>query len=191
MSKMEDQSLRRVFTWLNKYFMVPAFRLGLGGLIGNPLSGYMMVIKTIGRKTGRVRYTPVNYAILDGCVYWLSGFGTRSDWYANLLAHPRIELILPGGACWGEAEPVTDSAEWLRATRQILKNGGFAGFMLGFNPFTASDDIVCQKCQGLPITRIRPVGIASGPADPGGWLWVTMIVFSVIWLLSRWKTKDK
>jgi deazaflavin-dependent oxidoreductase (nitroreductase family) len=186
---MEDERLRRVFNRLNKYFMVPAFRLGLGGLIGNPLTGYMMVIKTTGRKTGRVRYTPVNYAILDGCVYCMSGFGPKANWYANLLAHPCIEIILPGGTYWGEAEAVTDAAESLRATRQILKNGGFAGFMLGFNPFTASDDEVRQKCQGLPITRIRPVGIASGPADPGGWLWVAMILLSSFWLLNRRKKK--
>jgi len=188
---MEDPRLRRAFNRLNKYFMVPAFRLGLGGLIGNPITGYIMVIKAIGRKTGRVRYTPVNYAILDGCIYCMSGFGSGANWYANLLAHPRIELILPGCACWGEAEAVADSAEWSRATRQILQNGGFAGFMLGFNPFTASDDELRQKCQGLPVIRIRPSGIGSGPADPGGWLWAALMFLSIFWILTRRKKKDE
>ncbi len=58
--------VRRIFRVLNKYFMVPMFRLGFAPLMGNPISGYIMVIKTIGRKSGKTRLTPVNYAIIDG-----------------------------------------------------------------------------------------------------------------------------
>ncbi len=53
--------VRRIFWFLNTFFMVPLFRLGLGPFFGNPLSGYIMVLKAIGRKSGKVRYTPVNY----------------------------------------------------------------------------------------------------------------------------------
>ena len=72
---MNRNSLRRIFWYLNRYFMVPMFRLGLGPLMGNPFSGYIMVIKTSGRKSGLTRYAPVNYAILNGSVYCLSGWG--------------------------------------------------------------------------------------------------------------------
>jgi deazaflavin-dependent oxidoreductase (nitroreductase family) len=184
---MEDQGLRRVFSLLNKFFMVPAYRLGLGACISNPLTGYIMVVKTTGRKSGITRYTPVNYALIDGCVYCMSGFGVKSDWYFNVRADPRIEAILPGGALWGVAEEVTDAEEWLRATRQLLRNAGFAGFLLGFNPFTASDDEVREKCQGIPLLRIRPAGVGSGPADPGGWLWVPVWIVWLAWLLYRRK----
>jgi hypothetical protein len=51
---------RQVFQYLNRYFMIPVFRLGLGSLIVNPFSGYIMVIKTIGHKTGAERFTPTN-----------------------------------------------------------------------------------------------------------------------------------
>lgn len=42
--------MRRIFWFLNKFFMVPMFRLGFGPFFGNPLSGYIMVLKAIGRK---------------------------------------------------------------------------------------------------------------------------------------------
>ncbi len=86
---LESRVLRRVFWYLNRYFMVPMFRLGLGPLMVNPFGGYIMVLKTIGRKTGKVRYSPVNYAIMNGNVYCLVGFGHIADWYRNLRANPR------------------------------------------------------------------------------------------------------
>ena len=91
--------MRRIFWFLNKFFMVPMFRLGFGPFFGNPLTGYIMVMKVIGRKTGKVRFTPVNYAIHKGNVYCISGGRKNSDWFHNLLANPEIELILPGGMC--------------------------------------------------------------------------------------------
>lgn len=169
---MEIEPLRKFFRLLNKYFMVPVYRLGLGSFISNPLVGYIMVIKTIGRKTGLVRYAPVNYAILDGCVYCMASWGTKAHWYRNMKAHPAIDVILPGGVLAGDAEDVSDPKEWLQALRQILKNAGFAGFFLGFNPFTAPDEVLRQKCEGLPVVRIQPVGVHSGASDPGGRFWL-------------------
>lgn len=67
--------LRRFFWFLNKFFMVPMFRLGWGGLRANPFSGYIMVLKVIGRKSGKQRPTPVNYAIHQGSIWCISGGG--------------------------------------------------------------------------------------------------------------------
>lgn len=174
--------MRRFFWFLNRLFMVPAFRLGLGPFMGNPLTGYIMVLRTTGRKTGRARFTPVNYAIQGGCIYCLAGFGRGAHWYQNVRANPNIQLILPGGSLAGVAEDVSDPEESVRAARQVLKNGGFAGFFLGFNPFTAPDAVVREKTMDLPLVRIRPTGIGSGASDPGGWLWV-VVALAIIWLI--------
>ena len=71
--------MRRLFWFLNKFFVVPIFRLGLGPWFGNPFSGYIMVLKAIGRKTGKIRFTPVNYTIYQGNVYCISAGRETSD----------------------------------------------------------------------------------------------------------------
>jgi deazaflavin-dependent oxidoreductase (nitroreductase family) len=171
-----DDFLRRIFRLLNKFFMVPVFRMGLGRFMGNPVSGYIMVLKTIGRKSGLVRYAPVNYAVLDGKIYCLSGFGKLSHWYKNLQAQPQIDLILPSVTLSGEAATVTEPDEWLTAARQILKNSGFAGLLAGINAFSISDEDLREKGKDMVVIRITPNGIFAGTADPGGrfWVWLTM-----------------
>ncbi len=177
-----DDFLRFIFRQLNKFFMVPAFRVGLGRFVGTPFGGYVMVLKTIGRKTGLVRYAPVNYAILNGKVYCLSGFGKIAHWYKNLLAIPDIEVILPSVSISGRAEVVDDPGEWLLAARQILKNSGFAGFAAGYNPWKVSDDELRRKGAEMIVLRITPNGIHAGAADPGGklWLWLTLATVLVV-----------
>ncbi|HEX7621902.1 MAG TPA: nitroreductase/quinone reductase family protein [Anaerolineales bacterium] len=92
---------RRGFSIFNKLFMVPMFRLGFGPFIGNSITGYIMVLKTIGRKTGKVRYSLVSYAIHKGNVYCLAGWGRLTDWNRNLIASREVEIMLPGGTLLG------------------------------------------------------------------------------------------
>jgi deazaflavin-dependent oxidoreductase (nitroreductase family) len=176
--------LRRFFWVLNKTFMVPIFRLGFGPLFGNPVSGYVMVIRTTGRKTGRFRYTPVTYSIANGSVYCLAGFGRISDWYRNAQVTPEVSLLLPGGAVSGHVEEVGDDNERVTATRQIFKNAGFIGFLEGFNPFRASDEVIKAKTAEMPVLRIRPSGLANGPCDPGGWAWIWGPVLTVLAIVA-------
>ena len=177
---MNRSSMRRFFRFLNRLFMVPMFRLGLGALIVNPVSGYIMVLKTVGRKTGKARRTPLNYALLDGCVYCVAGWGTIAHWYRNLQATPNVEILLPGGSVSGNAEPVDEAAERVRAIRQVMKNGGFAGFFMGFNPWTAPDSLIQARTSDLPVVRIRPTGIGSGAGDPGGWMWLLILLVCAV-----------
>ncbi len=179
--------LRKIFWFINTFFMIPFFQLGLGFFFGNPFSGYIMVLKTIGRKSGKLRYAPVNYAIHNGSLYCVSGGRQTSDWYRNLKANPLIDVILPGGAIQGQVTEVTDPDERLQVTRRVLQNAGFAGFFEGYNPFTITDAELAAKSADLPLLRIRPVGLGSGPADPAGWawIWVFVLIILLIWALLR------
>jgi deazaflavin-dependent oxidoreductase (nitroreductase family) len=179
--------MRRIFWFLNKFFMAPMFRLGFGPFFGNPVSGYIMVLKAIGRKSGKVRYAPVNYAIYHGDIYCISGGRQTSDWYKNLLANPEIEVILPGGAIYGRVTETEAGTERIVIVRQILKNAGFAGFFEGYNPFTITDEELAQKIADLPLLRIQPIGLGSGASDAGGWAWIWMVVATIllIVLLAR------
>ena len=178
--------MRRIFWYLNKYFMVPLFRLGLGPIFCNPLSGYMMVLKTIGRKSGKTYYTPVNYAIHKGNVYCISGGRRGSDWFRNLLANPEIEIILPGGAIFARAEEVSDVNEKILVARRVLINAGFAGFFEGYNPRRIRDDQLQAKIEDLPLLRFQPLGLGNGAADPSGWTWIWLILMTIafVWGLA-------
>ncbi len=176
--------MRRIFWFLNKFFMVPMFRLGFGPFFGNPLTGYIMVIKAIGRKTGKVRFAPVNYAIHKGNVYCISGGRKNSDWYRNLLAIPKVELILPGGCLYTHMEEVHSLDERRVIIRQILKNAGFAGFFEGYNPWRISDEELMQKSADLPLLRFHPLGVGNGPSDAGGWVWIWTFAVTILIVLA-------
>lgn len=171
--------MRKIFRVVNKYFMVPVFRLGLGSLLVNPLSGYIMVLKVIGRKSGKIRFAPVNYAIHEGAVYCLSGGRKASDWYKNLLAHPKIEVILPGGAIFGNVTEESDYETRRIVIRQVLKNAGFAGFFEGYNPWTITDEALLPKIADIPLLKITPIGIGNGATDPAGWLWLAWLALAL------------
>jgi deazaflavin-dependent oxidoreductase (nitroreductase family) len=171
--------MRRIFWFLNKFFMVPMFWLGFGPFFGNPFSGYIMVMKVIGRKTGRVYLIPVNYAIHRGDVYCISGGRTTSDWFRNLLANPEVDLIMPGGSVHARVEEATDPQEKLVLARQVLKNAGFAGFFEGYNPYKITDAELAHKIEGLPLLCFHPQGLGSGPYDAGGGVWIWTFVTTI------------
>ncbi len=182
--------MRRIFRFFNKVFMVPMFRLGFGPFFGSPLIRYIMLLKVIGRRSGKVRYAPVNYAIADRKVYCISGYRQGSDWLKNLRAHPQLEAILPAGAIHGMAVEVSDPLVRLRLIRQVLKNAGFAGFFEGYNPFRISDEELAKRTADLPLICITPDGMGSGASDPDGWAWIWTpvslgLLALVMWLLLR------
>ena len=175
--------LPRIFWFFNKFFMVPMFRLGFGPFFGNPFSGYIMVLKVVGRKTGKIRYAPVNYTIHDGNIYCISGARQSSDWFRNLKSNPQVEVIMPTGPIFGRVEEVITAQERHSVMRHILQNAGFAGFFEGYNPFTISKEKLLAKSADLPVLRIHPTGLGSGASDPGGWAWVWVVVITIalIW----------
>lgn len=180
--------LRRLFWMLNKFLVVPSFRLGLGALLGSPYGGYVMVIKNRGRKSGKIRYTPVNYDIEQGQVYCAAGFGKISHWYKNIVADPQVELILPGGAVAAQAEVLPYGSSWLNHMRQVMKNSGFAVFLFGgFNPFTCSDEELREATEDYILLRFTPTGVGKGPSDRGGWMWLLPLIAFLL-LIWWWLT---
>ena len=177
-------SMRKFFKLLNRFFMVPMFRLGLGWLMVNPFTGYIMVLKVIGRKSGKTRYAPVNYAIYKGCVWCVSGGRNTSDWFKNLMAVNEIELMLPKSAIFGKVAEETDSEIRRIVIRKILKNAGFAGFFEGYNPWKISDEELMQKSSDLPLLKITPIGLGNGALDPSGWAWITLLILFVLIVLA-------
>lgn len=151
--------------------MIPALRSWFGSLLHSPLLGYTAVLNTTGRRSGRPRAFPLCYALRDGDIYFVAGYGERSDWYRNLLATPRVVVELPGRVVEGMAEVVTDPEERLTAGTAVLRNTGFALFPQGLNPFTLTEEQVAAHDTGQhPVVRVRTFEpVEPRMWDPGRW----------------------
>ena len=169
-AEMDDAKLRQAFRYINR-FMLLMWRLGLGPWV-NILPEYIgriMVITHTGRKTGLLRRTPVNYAIVDGDVYCIAAYGPDTDWYNNLIANPQLEVWLPDGWWAGEARDISDSEDRLLLVRQVLVAAGFATpLFAGFSPATISDeelDKLTKPYRLIQISRTRACTGSEGPGD--------------------------
>jgi deazaflavin-dependent oxidoreductase (nitroreductase family) len=106
---------------------------GNGGRVGGYFEGAsMLLLHTIGAKTGRPRVNPLVY-LPDGDRYVIfatkGGAPTNPDWYYNLLAHPDVEIEVGAVTIPVHATEVQDDDE--RAAlygRQVQRRPGFADY---------------------------------------------------------------
>ncbi len=181
-----EQRLAQAFRLMNQYLMIPMWRLGLGWVfkLWPQGIGQIMVIVHTGRRTGLRRATPVNYALVNGDVYCLSGFGTTSDWYHNLMANPQVEVWLPDGWWAGTAEDVSDAPKRLRLLRKVLIASGFAAPLFGgIDPATISDAELAEATASYRLIRIRREEARTGPGGPGEYAWVWPVLAMALGLL--------
>jgi deazaflavin-dependent oxidoreductase (nitroreductase family) len=168
------QPLHRWFANVNRV-VVPALDAGLGALISNPVTGYLIVLRTRGRRTGRLRSVPLGYVILDGSIYCCAGFGRSTAWYRNVLADGRVEVVLPGRLLIGRAETVTDPAEWTIAYRALMASLGLVSRLVLGDLRRIDDRTLQERHRAIPVVRITPTGIVAGQLDPGGRFWLLAV----------------
>jgi deazaflavin-dependent oxidoreductase (nitroreductase family) len=164
---------------LNRWLVVPLFRMGLGGVFGDPLGGWLMVLRTRGRRSGRVREVGLDYVIHRGSIYCLAGFGPTTAWLLNLQADPVVDVLLPGRAVRGHAEVVLDPDERSRVIPKVVRAAGFAALSVDRDPWHVDDARLVAEVGDLPLVRIRVRGLAAGPADPGGSFWIVKFAASL------------
>ena len=98
-----------------------AYRLGLGQFIGK----YILVISTYGRKTGKVRRTPVEFYQYQDRIFVMSGFAEKTDWYQNLLNNPQAGLNTADRQLCARARKPETEEEWQGVLR-FLKSSPVA-----------------------------------------------------------------
>jgi deazaflavin-dependent oxidoreductase (nitroreductase family) len=187
---VEEEQLRKIFKGFNR-FMLMLWRLGLGSYgNGNRYAGWIMVIKHTGRKSGLTRYAPVNYTIVDDDVYCTAGFGTKADWYRNIMDIPKVELWLPDGRWAGMAEDATEDPNAAEILRQVIIASGFAGPLFGVNAtkMTAADFEVLLG--DYRLIRIRRTEAVTGPGGPGDLAWVWPLA-TIVLLMRCFRGKKK
>lgn len=96
--------MKREFYKQSKIGPQIAYRLGLGPLIGRVI----LLLTTIGRKTGLERVTPLQYELIDGDYYIGAALGLKADWVRNLIADPHVQLRVKNKTYPGKAEVIAD-----------------------------------------------------------------------------------
>jgi deazaflavin-dependent oxidoreductase (nitroreductase family) len=88
--------------------------------------GHTIDITTIGRRSGEPRRIELVFHNIDGHVI-ISGLPGRRDWYANLLANPRLTFHLKGAVkadLPASARAIVEPAERRAVMQQVAQNWG-------------------------------------------------------------------
>jgi deazaflavin-dependent oxidoreductase (nitroreductase family) len=120
-----------------------------GGKVGGPFEGgTLLLLHTVGAKSGQPRVNPVMYQdIGDGVAVFATkgGAPTHPDWYHNLLANPRVSAEI-GAQTLPFVARLAEGAERDRIwTAQKAARPGFA-------------DYERKTTRQIPVIILEPVG---------------------------------
>jgi deazaflavin-dependent oxidoreductase (nitroreductase family) len=133
----------------------------------------VMLMTTIGRKSGLPRTSGVSFMPLDGRFVVFSGWGVRSDWYRNLLANPDVTIRVGSREIEATAVPVADPErrrELMRMMRERAARCGPPGpfrWLLkrtGIFDYEGELDMALQLGGALPVVELFPKSIATRPS---------------------------
>jgi deazaflavin-dependent oxidoreductase (nitroreductase family) len=88
--------------------------------------GHTIDITTTGRQSGEPRRIELVFHNIEGHVF-LSGLPGRRDWYANLVANPRLTFHLKGAVkadLPATARPIVEPTERKAVMQQVAQNWG-------------------------------------------------------------------
>jgi deazaflavin-dependent oxidoreductase (nitroreductase family) len=151
---------KRFFFRLMKLPPQLVYALGFGPIYGR----LVLLLITIGRKSGLPRVTPLQYEEVDGIYYVAAARGQQADWFRNIVANPHVEVRVRDKHFHGLAEPITDSARIadfleLRLERHPRMIGAlFRAQGLSTRPDRAQLE---QYAANRALVVIRPNGIQS------------------------------
>lgn len=124
------------------------FRLSGGRLGGRIVGMPVLLLTTIGRRSGQPRTTPLTYFELDGSVVLVASYGgddRHPQWYQNLVAHPAVTIERRNGK-----EPLTartasadEKAKWWPTVTATYQ--GYAGYQR-------------RTTRDIPLVALTPIG---------------------------------
>ncbi len=122
-------------------------------------AGRVLVLTTLGRKSGKPRSTPLQYEEVEGVYYVTSARGVQADWYRNLVACPQADVQIGSKYFSTHGEPITDPAQIADFLEQrIQKHPRFMAVMLYLEglprKYTRTD--LEKFVKRLAIVALRP-----------------------------------
>jgi deazaflavin-dependent oxidoreductase (nitroreductase family) len=101
--------------WRLMKFPTFLFRLGFG-------PKFVLLLTTIGRKSGLPRVTPLQYEEENDIVYIASARGRKADWYCNIVANPNVSVQIKTYFFRGQAFPINDPSQIANFLELRLRN---------------------------------------------------------------------
>ncbi len=130
-----------VFKWL---FKVPVFFYQIGlPLFGN----FILLLTTRGRKSGKLRRTPLEYRREEGTGFRIimAGWGGDTDWRYNIEADPRVS--------------VQAGRDKYRASAERLTDEEVAAFLVQAMTLNSGSARIWSRWAGEPVSIDDPAGI--------------------------------
>jgi deazaflavin-dependent oxidoreductase (nitroreductase family) len=127
-----------------------------------------MVLTTRGRATGMPRHTAIEYRTHGSKLYVVSIWGSRPNWYQNLLASPDVTVQRGGRVYAATAHPVTNSGEALRVLHLFRRRapGIYDSIIARLSDRNSIDSrSLHEVTDAFTIVRIEPNG-RSLPLPP-------------------------
>ena len=165
------------------------YRLGLGKVIGK----FIMIISTFGRKSGKVRRTPIEYFRKGDLIYAISGFERDPDWYRNLKAHPHVTLQTNQGTHYVLARTPETDDEWQGAL-DYLAESPVPILVIPEVVNHLDDPEIQNQIREWPVVVFEPTNEPCPKALEIDllWAWPLLLIFLAVkitfwWLISRKK----
>lgn len=134
-------------------YPVLLYRLGLHRLV----SGKVLLLTTIGRRTGKPRVAPLDYEEEEGTFYLIPNQGTRATWYRNLVAHPEVTIQVGGRRMEAIATPVTDVRQKAHVLRLFVRRRWAWGVKKYYGiPPGASDEDLLELAPERAVVAVSP-----------------------------------
>jgi deazaflavin-dependent oxidoreductase (nitroreductase family) len=133
-----------------------AYAVGLGPIIGR----FVLLLTTVGRKSGRPRVTPLVYQERGDTILVASARGLSADWLRNLQANPRVRVRVGRRSFEAVAKATTDGekiADYLESL--MARNPRIFGAILrmeGLSSRLSRAELV-RFGHRRPLVTLRPV----------------------------------
>ncbi len=132
--------------------VVAEFRANQGRVGGPFEGGDLLLLTTVGARSGREQTSPLGFVRLDGTLHVVGSAGgadRHPAWYHNLLAHPMVRVEL-GTQSFGAVAVPAEGAERDRLFELIVRVApGFA-------------DYQARVARRLPVVALQPCSEGRG-----------------------------
>ena len=146
--------VKGVWKWIFKQPIL-LYKLGAGPLIGNQV----LLLTTIGRKSGSERRTALGYTYKPeiDTYYLTAGWDGRTDWYRNLQANPQVNVRV-GKRNFDCLSRSVSEEEAVRLLQEYVDTNPFASQLwpeLTGEPFDPSEEGLRHAIPHFPMVALK------------------------------------